>query len=74
MSDHIEKRCPKCGQQLRIPKSIGGVLMVCPSCGEKIKSDFKLGGVRRSGHRGIVTTIFELPYNILKSFSSFFRF
>ena len=66
MTDHIEKSCPKCGQQLRIPKKVGGVLMVCPSCGKKIHSDFKLGGVTRSvPHRNILRDLFELPYNIL---------
>ena len=66
MSDHIEKRCPKCGQQLRIPKNIGGVLMVCPSCGKKIHSDFKLSGLTRKGpRRNILKDFFEMPYNIL---------
>ncbi len=66
MTDHIEKRCPKCGQQLRIPKNIGGVLMVCPTCGKKIHSDFKLSGVtRRVPRRNIFKDIFEMPDKIL---------
>lgn len=66
MSDHIEKRCPKCGQQLRIPKNIGGVLMVCPSCGKKIHSDFRLSGLtRRVPHGNILKDIFEMPYKFL---------
>lgn len=66
MNDHIEKRCPKCGQQLRIPKNIGGVLMVCPSCGKKINSDFKLSGItQKVQHRNILKDIFEMPCNIL---------
>ncbi len=66
MSDHIEKRCPKCGQQLRIPKNIGGLLMACPSCGKKIHSDFKLSGItQKVQRRNILKDIFEMPYNIL---------
>ncbi|MDH5297888.1 MAG: zinc-ribbon domain-containing protein [Desulfobulbaceae bacterium] len=34
--------CPQCGQQLRIPDKIGGLLMACPTCGQKFSSDFKL--------------------------------
>lgn len=66
MSDHIEKSCPKCGQQLRIPKNIGGVLMACPSCGEKIPSDFKLSGVPGSvRHRNIFKDLFGMPYTLV---------
>lgn len=66
MTGHTEKKCPKCGQQLRLPKNVGGVLMACPTCGEKFHSDFKLGGTRQSApHRGLFTTIFELPYKIV---------
>jgi hypothetical protein len=40
--------------------------MACPTCGEKFHSDFKLGGTRQSApHRGLFTTIFELPYKIV---------
>jgi len=48
MNDHIEKTCTKCGQQLRIPKYIDGVLMACPSGGKKIHSEFKMSGVTPS--------------------------
>jgi len=61
MTDSTEKQCQKCGQQLKIPKNIGGVLMACPSCGNKLYSDFKLGGIKRSEHRGILKIIFEMP-------------
>ena len=74
MTEHTEKKCPKCGQQLRFPKGIGGVLMACPTCGHKFSSDFKLGGVgkRRLGlvgkrkQRGIGTILFELPTTVLR--------
>ncbi len=46
MTEYTEKKCPKCGQQLRFPKNVGGVLMACPSCGNEFHSDFKLGGTR----------------------------
>jgi hypothetical protein len=48
--DLIEKR-PGCGQQLRFPEDIGGVLVACPSCGNKFQSDFKLGGTRMNQRR-----------------------
>jgi hypothetical protein len=65
MTDSNEKQCPRCGQQLRFPKNIGGVLMACPSCGNKFYMDFKLGGTKRIAHRGIMTTIFEMPNEIM---------
>ena len=72
MTDHTEKKCPKCGQMLRFPKGIGGMLMACPSCGEKFKSDFKLGGVGRSAPVDVVSTIFELPSKIVSRICRFF--
>jgi DNA-directed RNA polymerase subunit RPC12/RpoP len=72
MTDYIEKKCPKCGQQLRIPKDIGGVLMACPSCGEKFHSDFKLGGIRKNAQRGILMTVFEMPGKIMDRIVRYF--
>jgi predicted amidophosphoribosyltransferase len=65
MSDYIEKKCPECGQQLRFPKNIGGVLMACPSCGKKFHSDFKLGGIRKEEKRNVLLTVFEMPAKIV---------
>ncbi len=48
MATHSEITCPKCGQQLRIPNHIGGMLMACPSCGQKFHSDFKLAGAGKA--------------------------
>ncbi len=67
MSDYNKMNCPKCGQQLRIPKNIGGILMECPSCGKKIHSDFKLVAARTNSPRGIVMNIFEMPDRLLQS-------
>lgn len=67
MSDYNKMDCPKCGQQLRIPKKIGGILMACPSCGKKINSDFKLTAARRSSPQGIFMYIFEMPDRMLQS-------
>ena len=39
--------------------------MACPSCGHKFYSDFKMGDANRNAHRGILITIFELPYKIM---------
>jgi len=59
------KTCAKCGQQLRLPKDIGGMLMECPSCGHTFGSDFRLGGVRKvSAREGLPATIFNAPYRI----------
>jgi predicted amidophosphoribosyltransferase len=67
MTEHTERECPECGQRLRFPKDVGGLLMACPSCGKKFNSDFKLGGAnkQKAQHRGFFTTLFELPYNII---------
>jgi DNA-directed RNA polymerase subunit RPC12/RpoP len=72
MTDYTEKKCPKCGQQLRFPENIGGMLMACPSCGKKFHSDFKLGGVKRNGHREILTNVFEMPWKIMTRIGRFF--
>lgn len=72
MTEHTEKKCPKCGQLLRFPEDMGGMLMACPSCGEKFHSDFKLGGIRPgNAHRGLFMTIFELPNIIITRISRF---
>ncbi len=73
MTEHTEKKCPECGQRLRFPKNVGGLVMACPSCGKKFSSDFKLGSAKRRGvhrkqspaQRGLLMTIFELPSNIV---------
>jgi len=68
MAEYTEEKCSKCGQRLRIPEDVGGILMACPSCGEKFHSDFKIAYTRKvKEHRGWLTTIFELPYKILSS-------
>jgi predicted amidophosphoribosyltransferase len=73
MTDSTEKQCPKCGQQLRFPKNIGGVLMACPSCGNKFSSNFKLGGTKRSERRGILKIIFEMPYETMMRIWRYFK-
>jgi DNA-directed RNA polymerase subunit RPC12/RpoP len=72
MTDYTEKKCPKCGQQLRFPKDIGGMLMACPSCGKKFHSDFKLGGIKRSSYHGILINVFEMPSKIMTRIGRFF--
>jgi len=42
------QRCRKCGQKLRFPRDIGGMLMACPNCGQKFQSDFKLKGSNKT--------------------------
>jgi len=72
MSDYIFKTCPKCGQQLRFPKRIGGMLMACPSCKTKFASDFKIGSTGKTETRGVLPTIFELPSTLLERILQFF--
>ena len=66
MADYTEKQCPECGQKLRFPNHVGGVVMVCPTCGKKFRSDFKLGGVGKSSRPGVAQTIFEMPETLLE--------
>lgn len=74
MTGHTEKKCPSCGQKLRIPTNKGGITMVCPSCGNKIDSDFILSGVRKNTGKNTFVTIFEMPswvFNfVMRIFSS----
>ena len=74
MAEYITKKCPKCGQQLRFPTNIGGMLMACPSCGQKFSSDFKLGNAQGKAPQGIVITVFEMPYKLINKFARFFLF
>ncbi|PHR27673.1 MAG: hypothetical protein COA36_08340 [Desulfotalea sp.] len=73
MSNYIEKQCSGCGQKLRFPKHVGGVVMVCPTCGKKFSSDFKLGLIGRKAHCGVVSSIFELPTTLFERLSRYFR-
>ena len=72
MAEYTTKKCPECGQQLRFPKNIGGMLMACPSCGQKFSSDFKLGNAKGKAPQGIVITVFEMPYKVVSSIARFF--
>jgi transposase len=71
MIDYTEKKCPECGQRLRLPENIGGIVMECPTCGNKFHSDFKLGSIRRNKHVNALTNIFEWPYKTLKRIARF---
>jgi uncharacterized paraquat-inducible protein A len=74
MTDHTEKKCPECGQMLRFPTHIGGLLMACPSCGTKFYSDFKLGSVGERAPQNTITYIFEMPSTFLRRMYRFFNF
>ncbi len=74
MSDSFEQKCSGCGQTLRFPKNVGGLVMVCPSCGKKFYSDFKIKGDRkRCSVKDFPSTIFELPSTLLKRIVNFFK-
>lgn len=42
MPDALVRTCPGCGQTLRFPSDVGGVLMACPECGHRFASPFRL--------------------------------
>ncbi|MGB3222750.1 MAG: hypothetical protein WBB23_08095 [Desulforhopalus sp.] len=73
MTNYTEKDCPKCGQKLRFPVNIGGMLMACPSCGKKFYTDFKLAGTKRNNHRKIIPNVFEMPSTIVDRIGKFFN-
>jgi len=72
MTDFIQKKCPKCGQELRFPKNIGGMLMACPTCGQRFYSDFKLAQAKKGGTLRLATTIFEAPSKIVDRIGRYF--
>ena len=42
MSEGPVRTCPGCGQALRFPGNVGGMLMACPVCGHRFATPFKL--------------------------------
>ncbi len=48
MSDDLVRTCPGCGQALRFPPDVGGVLMACPECGHRFASPFRLAVAAKS--------------------------
>ncbi len=72
MADDLVKKCPQCGQLLRFPDKIGGMLMACPSCGNKFQSDFKLCSTGKNVHQNILITIFDMPYKIFRYICRYF--
>ncbi len=47
MSQSAVRQCPGCGQTLRFPEGVGGVLMACPECEHRFASPFRLAGAAR---------------------------
>ena len=66
MTDNTIRTCPECGQQLRFPKDVGGVLMECPNCGARFHSGFKLRKQVRPRPKNVFVQIFELPSTLLR--------
>lgn len=74
MPDSFEQKCSGCGQTLRIPKDIGGLVLVCPTCGKKFYSDFKIKGERkRCTVKDLPSTLFELPLSLFEKIVNFFK-
>ena len=48
MSEGPVRTCPGCGQALRFPGNIGGMLMACPVCGHRFATPFKLAAATPS--------------------------
>ncbi|CAG35110.1 zinc ribbon domain-containing protein [Desulfotalea psychrophila] len=77
MADSMIKECPDCGQRLRFPTKIGGMLMKCPQCGTKFYSDFRVKGdgaayEPRVLATGMLQTIFEAPSNLFRGIRRYF--
>jgi DNA-directed RNA polymerase subunit RPC12/RpoP len=72
MAEYKLKNCPECGQKLRFPQDIGGMLMKCPSCGRQFQSDFTMCVTGKRVNRSLLKTIFELPDTILKRIGRYF--
>lgn len=72
MADFFEKTCPQCGQHLRFPKNVGGIVMACPSCGQKFHSDFKIKGTSNVSSCSAIVAIFEMPSTLLHHIRRFF--
>lgn len=72
MAEYTEMECSECGQRLRIPKCIGGLVMACPTCGKKYYSDFKVAG-SNNDNRSVSQQVFELPYTLLDKLLRFFK-
>ena len=50
------QHCPGCGQALRFPENVGGVVMACPNCGHRFASTFKLANTPRPARYSDVPT------------------
>ena len=77
MADSIVKECPDCGQRLRFPTKVGGMLMKCPQCGTKFYSDFRVMGddaayMPKVLDAGLLQTIFEMPCNLIRGIRRYF--
>ncbi len=72
MSEHIERKCPKCGQMLRFPTKVGGMLMACPSCGQKFHSDFRMKEAKGNAPQDLVIKIFEMPSKFVDRIGRYF--
>ncbi len=74
------KQCSQCGQKLRFPKNVGGIVMSCPTCGKRFQSDFKIDKNAKTTisevtehKKTILQTIFELPTTLLSRLVQFIK-
>lgn len=76
MTKYTEENCPKCGQRLRFPNHVGGIVMKCPECGQKFHSDFKIkgqNGERRAVESNMLITAFEFPSRMIDKIIRLFK-
>ena len=76
MADYTEEDCPKCGQKLRFPNNVGGIVMKCPECGQRFHSDFKIGGgkgSKRAVDSNIFISLFEFPSRLIAKIVRLFK-
>lgn len=72
MANNHEQNCPKCGQRLRFPDHIGGMLMACPACGNRFYSDFRLSGANRPARHNEWIHSCEPPTRLWRRIARFF--
>jgi len=61
MSEGPVRQCPGCGQTLRFPGNVGGMLMACPECGHKFISPFKLAGAVQAASEPVLPRAAACP-------------
>lgn len=73
MDNYTEKACTHCGQYLRIPTDVGGVVMACPACGHRFSSGFKMRATESCSVKDDGERDAELPSALTQRFPRYFK-